>query len=294
MWLSENDNPTPTDGDEDEGDSDGDEDEDEVDHDGNMICSTRRPNGTIQWDEFERPQHHWHLCVITRYGEEIGIGGWLEPWTEIRDVKLLVEQMTDLTAEQQRLIFAGTELDDNRTLASYGITDGSTFRQEALHGSVGGIDIEVMIVLGCVWCPPQLKLEWVSPCETIGWVKEMIEARTKFPKDQQRLMRRSGRLSLGRRAREWATVDCVAISDDEDARGMPELEDHRTLLSYGITYSSTDEMVCELPDKHTLKVLMGRAGAGTPLRDSTPPLRKRARYYDRPPLIVGFEPSFIP
>ncbi len=88
-------------------------------------------------------------------------------------------------------------------------------------------------------------------------------------------------------------VDCVATSDDEDGRGMLELEDHRTLLSYGITYSSPDEMVCELPDKHTLKVLMGRAGAGTPLRgDSTPSLRKRARCYDRPPLIVLFEPPF--
>ena len=106
-----------------------------------------------------RPQHNWHLAVITRYGEQIGIGCWLEPWTEIADVKLLVAYSTDLTAEQQRLIFAGTELDDNRTLASYGITDGSTLRQEALHGSVGGIDIEVMIVLGRKWAPPQLKLE---------------------------------------------------------------------------------------------------------------------------------------
>ena len=88
-------------------------------------------------------------------------------------------------------------------------------------------------------------------------------------------------------------VDCVATSDDEDARGMLELEDHRTLLSYGITYSSTDEMVCELRDRHTLQLLMGRAGAGTPLRDSSPPFRRRARYYDRPPLIVGFEPSFV-
>ena len=79
-------------------------------------------------------------------------------------------------------------------------------------------------------------------------------------------------------------VGCVATSDDEDGMALAELEDHRTLLSYGITYSSTDEMVCELPDKHTLKVLMGRAGAGTPVRDSTPPLRKRPRYYDRPPL----------
>ena len=80
-------------------------------------------------------------------------------------------------------------------------------------------------------------------------------------------------------------VDCVATSDDEDARGMPELEDHRTLLSYVITYRSIDEMVCELPDEDALTVLRGRAGAGAQLRDSTPPPRKRARYYDRPPFF---------
>ena len=56
-------------------------------------------------------------------------------------------------------------------------------------------------------------------------------------------------------------VDCVATNDDEDGMALVELEDHRTLLSYGITYCSLDEMVCELPDKHTLKVLMGKAGA---------------------------------
>ena len=99
-----------------------------------------------------------------------------------------------LTAEQQRLIFAGTELNDNRTLGSYGINDGSTLRQEALRWVFGGIGIEVMMVLGCVWFPPQVKLECVSPRETIGLVKEMIEARTKLPKDHQRLRKRMGEL----------------------------------------------------------------------------------------------------
>ena len=108
-------------------------------------------------------------------------------------------------------------------------------------------------MLGCVWCIPQVKIEWVSPSETIGLVTHMIEAREKFPKGQPLPMRRSGILSLGRRTRECATVDCVSTSDDEDARGMPELDGHRTLLSYGITYSSTDEIVCELPDEDALR-----------------------------------------
>ena len=55
---------------------------------------------------------------------------------------------------------------------------GESLRQEALHWSCGCIEIEVMVVLGCVLAPP-VKLQWISPRETIGWVKEIIEARTK-------------------------------------------------------------------------------------------------------------------
>ena len=133
--------------------------------------------------------------MITRYGEEIGIGGWLEPWTEIRDVKLLVEQMTDLTAEQQRLISAGTELDDNRTLESYGIIDGSTLRQEALHWALGGINLQVKIVFvplvpGRVRVVgPPLTFRWVHPRNTMGGVKQAIEANMKYHADDQRLLR---------------------------------------------------------------------------------------------------------
>ena len=77
-------------------------------------------------------RNNWCLSLITRYGEQIGVCGF-DSWTTIAEVKALGADTTDLGAEQQRLIFAGTELDDNRTLASYGITDGSTLRQEAPH-----------------------------------------------------------------------------------------------------------------------------------------------------------------
>ena len=94
----------------------------------------------------------WRVSVKPRYGEKVGVCGF-EPLTTTAEVKASVACTIDLTAEQHRLIFAGTELDDNITLASYGIADGSTLRQEALHGSLGGIGIEVVIVL-CRVCPP--------------------------------------------------------------------------------------------------------------------------------------------
>ena len=192
----------------------------------------------------------WYLSVMTRYDEQVCVCGFNSGST-VAEVKALVADTTDLGAEQQRLIFAGTELDDNRTLESYGITDGSTLRQEALHWALGGINRQVMIVLFLPAPPvvrvvgPPLTLRWVHPIHTIGWVKKAIEANTKYHADDQRLLR----------------------------DGVYQLEDDRTMVSYGLTYDT--EIICELPDDkdHALK---GQAGAGTPLRDSTPPPRGRA------------------
>ena len=79
----------------------------------------------------------------------------------------------------------------------------------------------------------------------MGGVKKAIEANTKYRADDERLLRVYVYL----------------------------LEDDRTMVSYGLTYDT--EIICELPDdkRHALK---GQSGAGTPLRDSTPPPRGRA------------------
>lgn len=92
-----------------------------------------------------RSLNNWRHSVIIRYGGQIGICGF-ELWTTIADVAEMVADTTGLVAEQQRLIFAGTGLDHYRTLASYGITDGSTLLQEALHWSCGNINLQVKIV----------------------------------------------------------------------------------------------------------------------------------------------------
>ena len=55
--------------------------------------------------------------------------------------------------------------------------------------------------------------------------------------------------------------------------GVYQLEDDRTMVSYGLNYDT--EIICELPDAKD-RALKGQSGAGTPLRDSTPPPRGRA------------------
>ena len=176
----------------------------------------------------------------------------------------MLASCTDLTSEQQNLIYAGTELDDNRTLTSYGITNGSTLRQEALHWWCGGIQILVWVDQRHPCLRPSVShrlrcdgdwiaLDWVHPRHTIGWVKGALLGRTGIPTAKQRLT----------------------------LRGL-ELGDDRTLASYGVTshtvMSQTYYTLREEED--VLRARRWRrgslkAGAATPLRDSTPPPRRR-------------------
>jgi ubiquitin C len=41
------------------------------------------------------------------------------------NVKAAIQDMTGLTPEMQRLIYAGKQLDDNTALSDYGVTEGS-------------------------------------------------------------------------------------------------------------------------------------------------------------------------
>jgi len=48
------------------------------------------------------------------------------PVDTIRDVKALIEGQAGLPSDQQRLLFAGKELDNNRTLHHYNIIEETT------------------------------------------------------------------------------------------------------------------------------------------------------------------------
>ncbi len=51
----------------------------------------------------------------------------MESSASIADVKDLVAEKEGIPAHQQRLVFAGQLLEDNRTLADYNVREGSTF-----------------------------------------------------------------------------------------------------------------------------------------------------------------------
>ena len=64
------------------------------------------------------------IFVKTLTGKTITLD--VEPWYSVAAVKSLIESKEGIPADQQRLIHGGRQLEDDRTLVYYNITEGAS------------------------------------------------------------------------------------------------------------------------------------------------------------------------
>jgi ubiquitin C len=150
--------------------------------------------------------HPGKIQIAIKTQSEFSIMLILDPGQSVKRLKEKIEDEAQIPVENQRLLFGGASLDDDRTVGDYGVSHGNTIllstsvvpRLPQTIETLDKLTVQDEVQIFVRNLNGKTMAVMISPSDTVDRLHELVFERTGIPTSEQRLLYGGKQLEAGR------------------------------------------------------------------------------------------------